>query len=326
MFLYQSRSRDPYFNVATEEYFLKNFDEDFFYLYVNEPSIIVGKHQNTMAEINVPYVYENNIKVVRRLSGGGTVFHDTGNLNYCFIQKGAEGYLVDFKKYAQPILDTLQSLHVNAYLKGKSDLVIDDLKFSGNAEHVYRKKVLHHGTMLFASELNKLNEAIKADWSKFSDRAVRSNRSKVTNIISHLNKPITIDEFRVEIISTILQQESNVEFYQLTSEDEFEINKLVEEKYATWEWNFAYSPQYKFDRNFATENGVLNIGLSIEKGLIREVKLSLNNNSFKTSDALEKALTDVPHHYLEVKKVLEPFFEYNTNLPITFAEILDAIF
>ena len=131
MLLYQSRLRDPFFNIACEEYFLKNFDDDFFYLYINDPSIIVGKHQNTIAEINVPFVFENDIRVVRRLSGGGTVFHDGGNLNFCFIQKGKEGHLVDFKKFTQPILKTLQGLGVNAYLKGKSDLVIEDLKFSG---------------------------------------------------------------------------------------------------------------------------------------------------------------------------------------------------
>lgn len=326
MYLYQSRLRDPYFNIAAEEYFLKNFDDDFFYLYINDPSIVVGKHQNTMAEINVPYVYENNIKVIRRLSGGGTVFHDAGNLNYCFIQKGAEGFLVDFKKYAQPIINTLQELGVNAYLKGKSDLVIDNLKFSGNAEHVYRQKVLHHGTMLFASELNKLNEAIKADWNKFTDRGVRSNRSKVTNIINHLHKPMTIDEFRVEILNTVLNTNPEIEFYQLSEEDELAINKLVHEKYNTWAWNFAYSPKYKFNRSLKCNNGLLNVTMNIEKGLIKQVELLLNAKSFIISESLATALIEVPHHYIEVKKVLQPFFEYNANLPVTFDEILNAIF
>ncbi|MDA3892613.1 MAG: lipoate--protein ligase [Salinivirgaceae bacterium] len=326
MYLYQSRLRDPYFNIAAEEYFLKNFDEDFFYLYINEPSIIVGKHQNTIAEINVPFVYENGINVVRRLSGGGTVFHDSGNLNYCFINRGAEGHLVDFAKYAQPILDTLKGLGVNAYLKGKSDLVIDDLKFSGNAEHVYRQKVLHHGTMLFASELNRLNEAIKADWSKFKDRAVRSNRSKVTNILNHLAKPLSIDEFRVEILNTVLANRNDIEFYLLSDADERAINKLVEEKYGTWEWNFGYSPNYEFSKVEKTSKGELKIDMAIKKGVIEKVNLLLNGESFNPSLTIEKSLQDTPHHYLKVKENLQPFFEYNANIPVTFEEVLKAIF
>lgn len=326
MLLYQSRLRDPYFNIAAEEYFLKNFEEDFFYLYINEPSIIVGKHQNTVAEINVPYVFENSIKVVRRLSGGGTVFHDGGNLNYCFIQKGTEGHLVDFKKYTNPIINTLQSLGVNAYMRGKSDLVIDDLKFSGNAEHVFRSKVLHHGTLLFASELDRLNEAIKADWSKFKDKAVRSNRSKVTNILSHLSKSLSIDEFRVEILNTVLAEQDDVDFYELSAKDEEAINKLVTEKYETWEWNFGYSPEYEFTKKQSSPKGELSIRMKIKKGLIQYIDINMDNDKFEGADIIESALVNSPHNYLVIKEKLSPFFHPVSGFHFTLEELLQLVF
>lgn len=326
MFFYSSKHNNPYFNIATEEYFLKNFDEDFFCLYINEPSIIVGKHQNTIAEINVPYVFENSIKVVRRLSGGGTVFHDSGNLNFCFIQKGEKGKLVDFDKYTKPVLDTLQNIGVNAYLRGKSDLVIDGLKFSGNAEHIYRNKVLHHGTMLFSSELTKLNSAIKSDWTKFTDKAVRSNRSKVTNITEHLRKPLTIDEFKSEIIKTVIANNSNFKSYKLTPDDTLAIQKLVDDKYSKWEWNFGYSPKYEFTKSTIIKDGELKISMKIEKGLIINLGITLNNENFNSATHINSAIVNTPHHYLKIKQNLEPIFNGNTNLPFTFEEFLELVF
>lgn len=326
MFFYSSNQDNPYFNIATEEYFLKNFEEDFFCLYINEPSIIVGKHQNTIAEINVPFVFENNIKVVRRLSGGGTVFHDNGNLNYSFIQKGEKGKLVDFEKYTKPILDTLQNIGINAYLRGKSDLVIEGLKFSGNAEHIYRNKILHHGTMLFSSELTKLNNAIKADWTKFTDKAVRSNRSKVTNITEHLHKPLTIDEFKSEVTKTVISNNSTVKSYSLTHEDTLAIQKLVDDKYSKWEWNFGYSPKYEFTKSTIIKNNKLQISLKIKKGLIIDLSITINNDNFNGATYFNDALLNTPHDYLKVKQNLESIFNDNKNLPFTFEKFLELIF
>ncbi len=307
MLFYKSTSQNPYFNIAAEEYFLKNFDEDFFYLYINELCIIVGKHQNTTAEINIPYAYKNNLKVVRRLSGGGTVFHDLGNLNYCFIQKGKEGFLVDFKKYTQPVLDTLQILGVNAKLKGKSDLVIDNLKFSGNAEHIYRNKVLHHGTLLFSSELNKLNEAIKADWSKFKDKAVRSNRSKVTNIVDHLASNITLESFAELVVKQVFENNLELKEYTLNSADIASINQLIKDKYNTWKWNFGYSPKYNFSQKTNTPAGELSVSLSVEKGEITTIILLLNNEKEESLKELAKMLIGKMHEFNGINKTVNTF-------------------
>lgn len=301
MIIYHSTTHNPYFNIAAEEYFLKNFTDDFFILYINEPSVIVGKHQNTLAEINVPYIFANKIKVVRRLSGGGTVFHDSGNLNYCFIRNGKAGHLVNFKKYAQPILDTLQKLNVNAALKGKSDLVIDNLKFSGNAEHVFKNRVLHHGTLLFNSNINRLNEAINTDWDHFNDKAVRSNRSVVTNISDHLKTPITIADFKQAIMRTVFEQNPKIKPYELSFDDKEKIEQLVCDKYNTWQWNFAYSPNYQFIKTTQTIWGHISVEINIEKG---RIKTLIFNQAPSEINAITNQLLEMPHEYEVIHQIL----------------------
>jgi lipoate---protein ligase len=155
-------STEPYFNMAAEEYLLKNFSANIFMLWRNDNAVVVGKHQNSLAEINHDFVQQNNIKVVRRLSGGGTVFHDLGNLNFTFITNGEGEELVNFRKFTQPILEVLLQLGVHAKFEGRNDLTINGLKFSGNAEHVFKKRTLHHGTLLFSSKISDLTQALKS--------------------------------------------------------------------------------------------------------------------------------------------------------------------
>ena len=186
-----SQKTDAYTNLATEEFLLKNFTEDIFFLYINSKSIIVGKHQNALAEINYKIISENKIPVVRRLSGGGTVFHDPGNINFCFITSGVKTELVNFERYMTPIVEFLNSLNVNAQLGGRQDILIDGSKISGNACHVFKSRVMHHGTLLFNSQLGTLTQALKNDPLKFKDKAVKSVRSKVTNIQDHLKAKIS---------------------------------------------------------------------------------------------------------------------------------------
>ena len=183
MLCIKNDNTNPYFNLAAEEYVLRNFKENCFMLWRNRPSIIVGKHQNTLAEINVDYVKEKNIDVVRRLSGGGAVFHDLGNLNFTFIKNAEkEEALVDFKKYVEPVLEVLQHLGVNAKFEGRNDIMIDGKKISGNAEHVFKKRVLHHGTLLFSSQMADLSNALKVNPLKYQDKGGKSVRSRVTNL------------------------------------------------------------------------------------------------------------------------------------------------
>lgn len=265
---------DPYFNLAAEEYFLKNSRQEFLMFYINDPSVIVGKHQNTYAEINLDFIRNNHIKVVRRISGGGTVWHDHGNLNFSFIRNGKEGDLVNFLKYSAPILEILHKLGLNAEFKGKNSITVNSLKISGMAEHIHKNRVLHHGTLLVKSDLSALAEALRTDSEKYSSKAVKSVRSRTANISDFLGKKLEIRELGNEIINHVAANNPVSDFYDPSASDHIAIQQLIHDKYSTWEWNFGYSPDYIFNRNAEISGYNLDIFLRVEKGLIVEAKLS----------------------------------------------------
>lgn len=305
MLYFISKTNDPYFNLAMEEYLLKNYEEDFFILYRNSPTLVIGKHQNTLAEINLEKAEEENVKVIRRLSGGGTVFHDLQNLNYCFIKRGEAGKLVNFKGYSQPIIDCLQKLGVNAKFEGKSDLTIEGMKFSGNASHVYKNKVMQHGTMLFSSDLRRLNQLLKVNPLKFKDRGVRSIRSRVTNIADFLSTPISIDQFSDHIIAQITQVFPEAKYFELSEYDKEKIQELISTKYGNWEWNFGYSPKYDFEKLTNYSNGaILEISMHIEKGYIKEVSINGNCINRESVLKLESIIKNSVHDKITILEIL----------------------
>lgn len=316
MLCIKSTTKNPAFNIATEEYLLKNKNEECFYLYINDPSIIVGKHQNTLAEINVEYVKNERIEVIRRLSGGGAVFHDPGNLNFTFIKKGEKDQLVDFRKYTKPILDVLQDLGVEAKFEGRNDLTIKGKKFSGNAEHVYQNKILHHGTLLFSSQLPDLSQALKINPLKYKDKAVKSVRSRVTNISEHLPTPVSLEGFELKILTHIQNMYADSVIYELTSEDKAGIQKLVDEKYSTWDWNFGYSPDYNFQKGIKTEGGHIEINLNVNRGIIKNAKIF--GDFFNTKDIveIEQLLIGTPHNHEQIKQRLK-----NVDVSMYFAKV-----
>ncbi len=296
-------STDPYFNLAAEEYFLKNFQEDFFMLWRSRPSVVVGKHQNALAEINHEFVRENQIPVARRLSGGGTVFHDPGNVNFTFIRNVTNISDVNFKVFTVPVVEALKKLGVEAYTTGRNDLLIDGKKISGNAEHVHRNRVLHHGTLLFDSHLEALKGALKVDLSKFEDKAVQSNRSEVTNIANNLPKAISVGEFTDFLFHEISQNYTEFQVYEPTAADITAIEKLSIEKYQTWDWIFGYSPRYRFTNKLETENGEIQISLLVEKGRITEVSLS-GAISSEFSQKITEMLIGCHHDFEAVNELI----------------------
>lgn len=319
-----SQKTDPFQNLATEEYLLKNFSDDIFFLYTNSKSIIIGKHQNTLSEINYKFVIENKIPVVRRLSGGGTVFHDPGNINFCFITSGSKGELVNFKKYTTPIIDFLQSININAQHGGRNDIVIEGSKISGNACHVYKGRVLHHGTLLFNSKLKSLTNALKNDPLKFKDKAVKSVRSKVTNIHDHLPKEKNVDIFVNELANYIINN-YHCEKYVLSENEYKNINTLVETKFNTWEWNFGYSPKYNLKKRFKSEYGKrFEINLSVKKGNVISASLKTNATNKNKITELENILIDTLHQKEAIETKTKIVFESWEEL--TQAELIEALF
>jgi lipoate-protein ligase A len=302
--------------LAAEEYVLKNFSDDVFMLWQNHNAIIVGKHQNTLAEINLEYVKEKNIKVVRRMSGGGAVFHDLGNLNFTFIMNGEEGHLVDFRKFTRPILDVLLKLNIDARFEGRNDLTIGGLKFSGNAEHVYKQRVLHHGTLLFSSLMSDLSNALKVNPLKYKDKAVKSIRSRVTNISEHLNQELDVLQFRDLVMDHIMDIYPDCEMYDYTPEDLTHINNLVKEKYATWEWNYGYSPSYDLEKMIKTNGGFIEFHLNVEHGIIKDVKIYGDFFSRREISEVESLLRDTRHDEELILKKLKPlpFDDYFHNV------------
>lgn len=304
MLLINNTNTNAYFNLAMEEYFLKNTNEDIFLLWQNENSIIVGKNQNTLSEINYDYVKENNIKVVRRLSGGGAVFHDLGNINFTFISCNDNSFS-DFKKFTMPIVEALKELNVHAEFSGRNDLLIDGQKFSGNAQYNYKNKVMHHGTLLFSSEINDLSNALKVKPSKFQGKSVKSVKSRVTNISSHLDKKMTVLEFKDYLMDFINKRDENSHFYELNDKDVESINKLVEEKYSTWEWNFGYSPKYSLYNELKYPGGNVEFSLDVHDGLIKDIKFFGDFFGKEDISFIENKLRNVKHNEYSIKSALE---------------------
>ena len=296
---------DPYFNLAAEEYVLKQFSNDCFMLWRNAPSVIVGRHQNSLSEINLDYVKQNDIKVVRRLSGGGAVFHDMGNINFTFIENAKNDKLVDFQKYTQPIIEVLKLLDIDACFEGRNDLVIDGKKFSGNAEHVYRNRVLHHGTLLFAAELTDLSGALNANPAKFTDKAIKSVRSRVTNISSHLKKPLDIETFRDMIFRYMIDNYPDCKQYAYTDADLAAIGKLRDEKYATWDWNFGQSPGYNMVNGLKTGGGYIEAHIDVANGIIRNVRFFGDFFNIGELAELERLFADTHHNETNIREKLE---------------------
>ncbi|HPF52927.1 MAG TPA: lipoate--protein ligase [Draconibacterium sp.] len=304
MICMQLNNTNAYFCLAAEEYLLKNFDDDIFMLWQSKDTVVVGKHQNTLAEINYPFIREKNVTVARRISGGGTVFHDAGNVNFCYIKNVGSPSEISFKMFTEPVVEALARLGIEATTSGRNDLLINGLKISGNAEHVYKNRVLHHGTLLFNSDLENLGQAIKVVPGKYESKAVESNRSKVANISGFLDKEMTTEEFTRFLLDVQLMNPAN-SFYALTDEDVFRIEELMKEKFSTWEWNYGYSPKYSFKNSFHSNSGSLKIELNVNKGTLETVRLE---GSLLNDDQLKKImleLTRKEHRYEVIESILK---------------------
>lgn len=304
MLLIDSPSQNAYFNIASEEYLLRHFPtEDIFLLYVNAPSIIIGKFQNTLAEINLDYVKEKEIKVVRRMSGGGTVYHDLGNLNFSFHTLLGQNDFGDFSFFTQPVLNMLNGLGVPAVLQGRNDLLVDGKKFSGNAKLARHGKMIQHGTILLDSEMEVLGEALKVNPLKFIDKAIKSNRARVTNLIHYLPADTTTTFLKQALTEEIIKNNPEAVRYEFTEEDLQGIHQLMAEKYETWDWNFGFSPNYNFKKAIKLPAGFIEIHLDVEQGIIEKAKIFGDFFASRPIEELEEQLIGQRHDIATLEKL-----------------------
>lgn len=273
MFYLESPSRDPYFNLALEEYVFERMDKSksYFMLWQNDNTIVVGKYQNTAEEIDQAYVDAHHIRVARRLSGGGAVYHDRGNLNFTFIVDRADAPGLNFKIFVRPVVEALARFGVHAAFTGRNDLTIDGMKFSGNAQYARRGRLLHHGCIMLDSNLTSVADALRVKEAKFDSKAVKSVRSRVTTINAHAPAPISMEDFKGALKECAMAS-GELEPCTLTEEDLAAIRKLRDEKYATWAWNYGCSPAYDMRREMKFPAGLVTAHLSAEGGKIKAVR------------------------------------------------------
>lgn len=297
---------DPRINLAIEEYALRQLssDEDYLLFYVNGPSIIIGKNQNTVEEINNEYVEQRGIHVVRRLSGGGAVYHDLGNLNFSFITKDDGQSFHNYKKFTEPVVEALHELGVEAELTGRNDIQVGERKISGNAQFATKGRMFSHGTLMLQTDLDVVTQALRVNKAKIESKGIKSIRSRVANIAEFLNKPIAMEEFVSHLLSSIFKGGS-VSEYVLTDKDWIGIDEISRERYSSWDWNYGKSPRFNVSHHQRFEGvGTIDLRLQVDKGIVQSVKIF--GDFFGTDDVLEleALLTGVPFSRPEIDKAI----------------------
>lgn len=283
---------DPRINLAIEEYALMHLDLERPYLlfYINEPSIIIGRNQNTVEEIHVDVCRERGIHVVRRLSGGGAVYHDTGNLNFSFITKDDGESFLNFRKFTEPVIEALHQLGVQAELTGRNDIQVGEKKISGNAQYASKGRMFSHGTLLFHANLKDVAEVLQVKADKFESKSTKSVRSRVANISDFLKETMTIEEFKQHLLHHIFGG-GEIPQYRLTESDWKGIKEISQKRYANWDWNFGRSPRFNVQNRKRFPIGTIDVRLQVEKGIIRECSIFGDFFGVKDVKEIEERLT-----------------------------------
>lgn len=296
-------SNDPAYNVALEAYaFQKLTDiDEIFILWINEPAIIIGRHQNTIQEINKEFIDKNGIHVVRRLSGGGAVYHDLNNLNYTIISNNTQEGAFDFQTFSKPVIDTLAKLGVKAEFTGRNDLEINGQKFAGNAQAYYKGRMMHHGCLLFDVDMS----ALKVSKDKIESKGIKSVRARVTNIVDHLSDKITVQEFSDAILAQMKEEYPEMDEYVLSDAELSEIQAMRDNQFATWDWTYGKAPEYTIERGVRYPAGKITTYANVENSTIKSVKIFGDFFGVKPVDDIEKMLEGVRYDYKDVLAALK---------------------
>lgn len=307
MIYIKNDSYDPYYNLAFEEYFFKNevADDAVLLLWQNSPSVIIGRYQNTIEEINEEFIEANGIKVVRRLTGGGAVYHDGGNLNYSFIVPSEEAK-IDFDMFTKPVVEALKGMGLEVALTGRNDIEVSGKKFSGNAQYAHKGKTLHHGTLLFDSDLEALDRALKMKKGKVESKGIKSVRSRVTNLKPFFSDEIDISSFKERLIEHF-DRSYGLDEYVLTIEDRRNIELLAEQKYRTWKWTYGESPKCDVVRGGRFKGGYIEFHFKLDKGVIVDAYVHGDFFSCRDIRELVEKFKGIEYEKSAIKKALQNF-------------------
>jgi lipoate-protein ligase A len=313
LFVDNAAVTDPRLNLAIEEHLLRNIDvaEPLLLFYVNEPAVIVGRNQNTVEEIDPDFIQAENIHVVRRLSGGGAVYHDLGNLNFSFVTQGKQD-LHNFAKFTGPVIEVLRELGVDAELKGKSDIFAAGKKISGNAQYAAGGRMFSHGTLLFDTDIEAMLRALNPGQVEIESKAVQSVRNFVINLRELLPQDIDIDALRQAILRGAFG-EGPIPEYDLTDSDWEVIRQISAQRYALWEWNFGHSPKFNVQKSERFPAGVIDVRIEVEGGRIENIRFFGNFAGLRDVGELEEQLLGVRYDGSALSAVLnriniQPYF------------------
>jgi len=303
----KSDSTDPYYNLAAEEYVLNNFtDDDYILLWQNDRTVVIGKHQNAAEEVNAKRAEELGVRVVRRNTGGGAVYHDLGNLNFSFITDWDPEKNMDYDTFLKPVIRALSAFGVKAEKQGRNDLVVDGRKISGNAQCIHRGRILHHGTLLVNSELSRIAEILNVQADKIESKGIKSVRSRVANICEFTNKPIEMTQLQKALAESFFDggiiEERTLDDVQIA-----DINKLAREKYQTWEWNYGSFAGYAYKNSKRFPGGKVEVHLDVKNGVIKRCKIFGDFLALISVEQIETAVIGCRAERNELKAALSSF-------------------
>lgn len=305
-----SNSKDPYYNLAFEEHLFQQAEagETYFSLWQNDNTIVIGKNQNPYNEVDADFVKDKGITVVRRITGGGAVYHDLGNVNFTFIAPVEDQASFDFAKFTEPVIAALKSLGLSAENQGRNDIAIDGAKISGNAQHVSGGKLLHHGTLLFDSNLEMLGKCLTALPEKLAAKGVTSIRSRVTNIRNLLpvGSDLEVDAFMGRLREFVFSLNPGCTLWKPSETDLESIKTLRNDKYASWAWNYGASPvgDTVYSRRFEG-CGTITLRLAIAAGRIAQCSISGDFFGSGQISDIEELLTGVKNEPESVAAALK---------------------
>ena len=300
-------SNDPYFNMALDEYVVKHLDpsNDYFYFYQNKPTVVIGRNQNTIEEVNSEYVKNHDVTVVRRMSGGGAVYHDQGNINFTFVVDYRKEDFNSIERFAKAIIKALGKFGVDTEFSGRNDITIDGKKFSGNAQYVTKKRILHHGTLLFDSDLSVLAKALNVKAEKITSKGIKSVKSRVTNVKDYLQTDVTVSKFKEMLLKFVFEVEgSELEEYTLTPKDMANIMRLRNEKYSTWKWNYGNAPEFDLTRSCRFDGGEVQVNMNVRDGIITDIKFFGDFMSMRDISEVEEKLKGLRFRQNDIRSVL----------------------